>query len=201
MEIIFSNFYWTNMHKEIKNYVQSCIVYQKAKSETKLHAELLHPLPIPSQVGEVICMEFITTLPPSHTMVEEEGQPRGRGGRWRKRHEVEGETWRWTARRRKWRQSREVEVGEEGARWRWARKARRWRKRSDGGGGGRGRRARWRWRRKRGAGRDGRWRWRTKQQGGGEGRGAQREVEVEGEGARWKRGATMVECERKRTKA
>jgi len=28
-------------------------------------------------------------------MVEEEGQPRGRGGRWRKRRGAEGVTWRW----------------------------------------------------------------------------------------------------------
>jgi len=54
------------MKKEIKNYVQSYIVCQRAKSETKFLAGLLHPLPIPSQVWEAICMDFITVLPPSH---------------------------------------------------------------------------------------------------------------------------------------
>jgi len=44
-------------------------------------------------------------------MVEEEGQPRGRGGRWRKRRGVEGAPWRWTVRR--WKKRGEVEVEEE----------------------------------------------------------------------------------------
>jgi len=48
VERICSNFYWPNMHKSIQKYVQSCAVCQKAKSESKLPAGLLHPLPIPS---------------------------------------------------------------------------------------------------------------------------------------------------------
>jgi len=66
VERICYNFYWPNMQKEIKNYVQSCIVCQKAKSENKLPTGLLQPLPIPSQVWEAICIDFITALPPSH---------------------------------------------------------------------------------------------------------------------------------------
>jgi len=68
-ERICSNFYWPNMQKQIKQYVQSCLVCQQAKVETKLPAGLLHPLPIPSQVWETICMDFITTLPSSHDIL------------------------------------------------------------------------------------------------------------------------------------
>jgi len=46
--------------------VQSCTVCQKGKSQNKLPAGLLHPLPVPSQVWEAICMDFIISLPPSH---------------------------------------------------------------------------------------------------------------------------------------
>jgi len=52
-------------YRKIKNYVQSCIVCQKAKFENKLSIGLLHPLSIPSQVWEAICMDFIA-LHPSH---------------------------------------------------------------------------------------------------------------------------------------
>jgi len=51
------------MQKTIKDYVLSCHVYQKVKHETKLLNELLHPLYVPSQIWETICMDFITGLP------------------------------------------------------------------------------------------------------------------------------------------
>ena len=66
VERICSTYYWPNMQKEIRRYVLCCPICQQAKTETKRPAGLLQPLPIPSQVWEDICMDFITALPPTH---------------------------------------------------------------------------------------------------------------------------------------
>jgi hypothetical protein len=63
---ISAQFYWPHMHKDIKNFVQHCMVCQQAKTTTMLPAGLLSPLPIPTQVWEDIAMDFITGLPPSN---------------------------------------------------------------------------------------------------------------------------------------
>jgi len=54
------------MQKQIRQYVLNCLICQQAKIDTKLSAGLLQPLPIPSQVWEEICMDFITALPLAH---------------------------------------------------------------------------------------------------------------------------------------
>ncbi|XP_057755398.1 uncharacterized protein LOC130974540 [Arachis stenosperma] len=63
---ICSNFYWPNIQQQIKEYVRNCVICQQAKVENKFPTGLLQPLPVPSQVWEEICMDFITSLPPSH---------------------------------------------------------------------------------------------------------------------------------------
>ena len=65
VERICSQFYWPNMQKQIREYVLNCTICQQAKTETKLPAGLLQPLPIPSQIWEEICIDFITALPPA----------------------------------------------------------------------------------------------------------------------------------------
>jgi len=60
---ICSQFYWPGMQEIIKDYVLNCVVCQKAKTQTKVLVGLLQPLPIPSQIWEAICMDFITALP------------------------------------------------------------------------------------------------------------------------------------------
>jgi hypothetical protein len=47
-------------------HVQNCVVCQQAKTTNTLHARLLQPLPIPSQVWEDVAMNFITSLPLSY---------------------------------------------------------------------------------------------------------------------------------------
>ncbi|GAU25204.1 hypothetical protein TSUD_151040 [Trifolium subterraneum] len=61
-----AQFYWSDMKKDIVEYVQNCEICQKAKTANTLPAGLLQPLPIPSQVWEDVAMDFITGLPLSH---------------------------------------------------------------------------------------------------------------------------------------
>nr|KYP46439.1 Transposon Ty3-I Gag-Pol polyprotein [Cajanus cajan] len=63
---ISAQFYWSGMQKDVKEFVQQCLVCQQAKSATTLPAGLLQPLPIPMQIWEDLAMDFITGLPLSH---------------------------------------------------------------------------------------------------------------------------------------
>lgn len=56
-------YWWTGMGKEVRNYVQSCVLCQCNKSSTVAPAGLLQPLPIPSDKWESVSMDFITQLP------------------------------------------------------------------------------------------------------------------------------------------
>lgn len=65
MARISPQFYWPSLKRDVKEYIQKCVVCQQAKSNNTAPAGLLQPLPIPNQVWEDIAMDFITGLPTS----------------------------------------------------------------------------------------------------------------------------------------
>ena len=60
---IASTDYWPKMSQDIKRYVSTCNICQKAKPQRHAPVRLLQPIPIPSQPFEVISMNFIPELP------------------------------------------------------------------------------------------------------------------------------------------
>ncbi|KAH0737522.1 hypothetical protein KY290_036227 [Solanum tuberosum] len=61
-----SNFYWSGMRQDVKQFVLTCQICQQMKDTCSRPSGLLLPLPIPSAIFEDISMDFITGLPSSH---------------------------------------------------------------------------------------------------------------------------------------
>jgi transposase InsO family protein len=61
-----TTYYWPKMSRDIKRYVSTCDICQKAKPRCHAPAGLLQPIPIPSQPFEVVSMDFILELPLSN---------------------------------------------------------------------------------------------------------------------------------------
>ena len=59
---ISSTYYWPQMSREIKKFVNSCNICQKMKPRRHAPVGLLQPIPIPSQPFEVVTMDFIPEL-------------------------------------------------------------------------------------------------------------------------------------------
>jgi hypothetical protein len=60
---IASTYYWPKMSQDIKKYVSTCDICQKAKPQRHPLVGLLQPIPIPSQPFEVVSIDFIPELP------------------------------------------------------------------------------------------------------------------------------------------
>ena len=56
-------FWWSNMKREIADYVSKCLTCQQVKAEHQRPAGLLQPLEIPEWKWEHITMDFVTGLP------------------------------------------------------------------------------------------------------------------------------------------
>lgn len=56
-------FWWKGLAKQVKDYVNSCLVCQRMKTQTKKPVGLLMPLPTPKAVWRNISTDFITNLP------------------------------------------------------------------------------------------------------------------------------------------
>jgi len=60
-----ASFYWPQLKRDVKTYVQNCLICQQCKYQTLAPAGLLQPLPIPDRIWEDISMDFIVGLPRS----------------------------------------------------------------------------------------------------------------------------------------
>jgi hypothetical protein len=60
-------YFWPRMSKDIREFVTTCDLCQKAKTRHHAPYGLLKPIPIPSQPFEVISMDFITEMPETKT--------------------------------------------------------------------------------------------------------------------------------------
>lgn len=63
LELISRDFWWPQMWKAVKDFVQSCDVCSRSKTPRHRPFGLLQPLPIPKQPWSSISMDFITDLP------------------------------------------------------------------------------------------------------------------------------------------
>ena len=63
IELVSRRFYWKNMHKDIKEYVSTCIKCQQNKSSNQQPLGLLSPIPTPEQRWNTVTMDLITQLP------------------------------------------------------------------------------------------------------------------------------------------
>jgi hypothetical protein len=61
-----SIFYWNKMHRQVKEYVKSCPICQKNKSEHTPYPGLLEQLPVPDMAWTHISMDFVEGLPKSN---------------------------------------------------------------------------------------------------------------------------------------
>uniref|UniRef100_A0A0G4HS37 Integrase zinc-binding domain-containing protein n=1 Tax=Chromera velia CCMP2878 TaxID=1169474 RepID=A0A0G4HS37_9ALVE len=60
-----SLYYWPKMWRDVGVYIRACDPCQRSKGPNALPPGLLHPLSVPSQPWESVCLDFLTDLPPS----------------------------------------------------------------------------------------------------------------------------------------
>ena len=62
-ELVARNYYWPNMHREIADYVTTCLRCQQNKPSHEHPQGLLQPIPTPERRWQQVSMDFITQLP------------------------------------------------------------------------------------------------------------------------------------------
>lgn len=67
LELISRDFWWPQMWKSVKDFVQSCDICSRSKIPRHRPYGLLQPLPIPEQPWSSVSMDFITDLPNSRS--------------------------------------------------------------------------------------------------------------------------------------
>ena len=60
------DFFWSNMRRTVKAFLQQCEACQRFKSDCMKQAGLFQPLTVPTQVWIEVSMDFIEGLPSSH---------------------------------------------------------------------------------------------------------------------------------------
>ena len=63
LELLTRTYYWSGMHKDVKQYVTSCLPCQANKPSHQHPMGLLQPLPIPERRWQQVSMDLITQLP------------------------------------------------------------------------------------------------------------------------------------------
>lgn len=62
MELVQRFYYWPKLPRDVRRYVEKCVICMKAKRGAN-NVGLYHPLPIPNRPWECISMDFIVGLP------------------------------------------------------------------------------------------------------------------------------------------
>ena len=57
-------YYWSNMHEDIRTYINSCTTCQQSKASNDVTAGIARPLPVPDHVHDIWGLDFVS-LPPN----------------------------------------------------------------------------------------------------------------------------------------
>ena len=67
LELISRDFWWSQIWKDVKEFVISCDICSRFKTLRHCPYEFLQPLPVPRRLWSSVSMDFITDLPPSNS--------------------------------------------------------------------------------------------------------------------------------------
>ena len=58
-----TSYWWSEMKRDVSEFVTKCMVYQKVKAEHQVPSGLLQPIKIPEWKWDRITMDFVVGLP------------------------------------------------------------------------------------------------------------------------------------------